>query len=72
MDFLRRRFVLFSTLKPVLLFLVIKHDVLDLYNQIYNQRTAYFSFRFDRHFSSEEVLQLLDRFYNLEMLVCYH
>ncbi|CAK8536601.1 unnamed protein product [Lathyrus sativus] len=23
---------------------------------------------FDRHFSSEEVLQLLDRFYNLEML----
>ncbi|TKY60537.1 regulation of transcription [Spatholobus suberectus] len=24
--------------------------------------------RFDRHFSSEEVLQLLDRFYNIEML----
>lgn len=23
---------------------------------------------FDRHFTSEEVLQLLDRFYNLEML----
>ncbi|XP_057950107.1 uncharacterized protein LOC131145070 isoform X1 [Malania oleifera] len=25
---------------------------------------------FDRHFSPDEVLQLLDRFYNLEMLVC--
>ncbi|KAK8472703.1 hypothetical protein PHAVU_002G282400 [Phaseolus vulgaris] len=24
--------------------------------------------KFDRHFSSEEVLQLLDRFYNIEML----
>ncbi|GAV92945.1 Eaf7 domain-containing protein, partial [Cephalotus follicularis] len=30
--------------------------------------TEYLRRSFDRHFSPDEVLQLLDRFYNLEML----
>ncbi|KAK2636079.1 hypothetical protein Ddye_030871 [Dipteronia dyeriana] len=65
MEFLRRRF---DVLHIYVLFLpaqVIRENILV---------TVQFSLlltlchRFDRNFSSDEVLQLLDRFYNLEML----
>jgi len=43
----------------------------DIYIVIYDLTTIYASFSFDRHFTSEEVLELVGRFYNIEMLVCY-
>lgn len=49
----------FLTLIPVSLHFLIDSLTLFLYDL----------HRFDRYFSSDEVLQLLDRFYNLEMLV---
>ena len=66
MEFLRRRFVPLhvSVCWFILLILTSFHFLMHSLTQLLR---CFHSF--DRHFSADEVLQLLERFYNLEMLV---
>ncbi|EXC22077.1 hypothetical protein L484_006662 [Morus notabilis] len=62
MEFLRRRFVPFVFISRL-------HNLEQTIKLLLHTRAfAVFGFSFDRQFSADEVLQLLDRFYNLEVL----